>query len=303
MIKGDAGMESIYTWSEHTKRESFRGASGGGDGVHVLTGPIAVDGAEPGDVLKVEIVDLRPRANPDGKTYGSNANAFSCVEIKISRRRLGASTSTPAPRRLRPRRWWGFQARVPKADGSSYDAGAFTSTPGSNDEVITIYELASDDAGTYATPVRVQVAHAHGPRGRRARLHQIPWHLRAPRPRATTRAVAPKAADIEYMDELQGATPPTSGVHGPRAGVARGRGTMPSGGNLDDKRIGVGTTMDDPVEVAGALLSMGDAHTRAETVDAASALTGACRAGSHGAGPSSTARASRPRSRATSRSR
>ena len=116
MIKGDAGMESIYTWSEHTKRESFRGASGGGDGVHVLTGPIAVDGAEPGDVLKVEIVDLRPRANPDGKTYGSNANA-----------------------------WWGFQARVPKADGSNYDAGAFTSTPGSNDEVITIYELASDD--------------------------------------------------------------------------------------------------------------------------------------------------------------
>ena len=118
MIKGDAGMESIYTWSEHTKRESFRGASGGGDGVHVLTGPIAVDGAEPGDVLKVEIMDLRPRANPDGKTYGSNANAFfSCVEIKISRRRRGidlhASAATP-----RPRRWWGFQARVPKADGS-----------------------------------------------------------------------------------------------------------------------------------------------------------------------------------------
>ena len=152
MIKGDAGMESIYTWSEHTKRESFRGASGGGDGVHVLTGPIAVDGAEPGDVLKVEIMDLRPRANPDGKTYGSNANAFfSCVEIKISRRRRGidlhASAATP-----RPRRWWGFQARVPKADGSNYDAGAFTSTPGSNDEVITIYELASDDQGTYATP-------------------------------------------------------------------------------------------------------------------------------------------------------
>jgi hypothetical protein len=27
MIKGDAGMESIYTWSEHTKRESFRGVA------------------------------------------------------------------------------------------------------------------------------------------------------------------------------------------------------------------------------------------------------------------------------------
>ena len=40
-----------------------------------------------------------------------------------------------------------------------HDAGAFTSTPGSNDEVITIYELASDDAGTYATP-SYALAHA-----------------------------------------------------------------------------------------------------------------------------------------------
>jgi acetamidase/formamidase len=35
---------------------------------------------------------------------------------------------------------------------------------------------------------------------------------------------------------------------------------MPSGGNLDNKRIGVGVTMYYPVEVAGGLLSMGDAH-------------------------------------------
>ena len=83
MIKGDAGMESIYTWSNETKGEPYRGASGGGDGVHILTGPIFVEGAEPGDILKVEIIDLIPRANPNGKTYGSNAAA-----------------------------WWGFHARV-----------------------------------------------------------------------------------------------------------------------------------------------------------------------------------------------
>lgn len=35
---------------------------------------------------------------------------------------------------------------------------------------------------------------------------------------------------------------------------------MVTGGNLDNKGIGVGTTMYYPVEVAGALLSMGDAH-------------------------------------------
>jgi acetamidase/formamidase len=36
---------------------------------------------------------------------------------------------------------------------------------------------------------------------------------------------------------------------------------MVTGGNLDNKRIGIGTTMYYPVQVAGALLSMGDAHT------------------------------------------
>ena len=33
-----------------------------------------------------------------------------------------------------------------------------------------------------------------------------------------------------------------------------------AGGNLDNKRIGVGTSMYYPVEVEGGLLSMGDAH-------------------------------------------
>jgi acetamidase/formamidase len=35
---------------------------------------------------------------------------------------------------------------------------------------------------------------------------------------------------------------------------------MPSGGNLDNKRFGVGMTLYYPVEVAGALFSAGDAH-------------------------------------------
>ncbi len=55
-----------------------RGA-GEGFGVHVLTGPIHVCGAEPGDVLEVRILDMKPRpsGNPEfsGKTFGSNAAA------------------------------------------------------------------------------------------------------------------------------------------------------------------------------------------------------------------------------------
>jgi len=44
--------------------------------VHILTGPIAVEGAEPGDVLKVEILDLYPRLNNQGQSYGVNAAAW-----------------------------------------------------------------------------------------------------------------------------------------------------------------------------------------------------------------------------------
>jgi acetamidase/formamidase len=56
-----------------------RGA-GEGFGVHVLTGPVYVCGAEPGDVLEVKILDMypRPSGNPKykGKTFGSNAAAW-----------------------------------------------------------------------------------------------------------------------------------------------------------------------------------------------------------------------------------
>ena len=42
----------------------------------MLTGPIKVNGAKPGDILKVEILELTPRANKDGDTYGVNAAAW-----------------------------------------------------------------------------------------------------------------------------------------------------------------------------------------------------------------------------------
>jgi len=48
--------------------------------VHICTGPVAVKGAEPGDILEVRILVVRPRpsANPahKGKTFGSNAAAW-----------------------------------------------------------------------------------------------------------------------------------------------------------------------------------------------------------------------------------
>lgn len=90
MIKGDPGVESIYYWDQTRQGVHRRGAgpidaswfgrgAGEGLGVHICTGPIAIQGAEPGDILEVRILDVQPRpcANPayQGKSFGSNAAA------------------------------------------------------------------------------------------------------------------------------------------------------------------------------------------------------------------------------------
>jgi acetamidase/formamidase len=91
MIKGDPGAESVYYWDRQRKGVDRRGAgpmqptlfgrgAGEGLGVHVCTGPVAVKGAMPGDILEVRIIDVKPRpcanAQYKGKSFGSNAAAW-----------------------------------------------------------------------------------------------------------------------------------------------------------------------------------------------------------------------------------
>ena len=91
MVAGDPGAESVFRWNRDGKGVDRRGAgpvdaslfgrgAGEGLGVHILTGPVYIEGAEPGDIVEVRILDLRPRpsANPDhpGKAFGSNAAAW-----------------------------------------------------------------------------------------------------------------------------------------------------------------------------------------------------------------------------------
>jgi acetamidase/formamidase len=123
MIQGDPGIESVYHWTHTQKNVRRRGAgpmdaangAGGGQGVHILTGPVHVQGATPGDVLEVRILDMFPRAcaNPAyrGRTFGTN---------------LAAN--------------WGYHyhdlIEEPKPR-----------------EVVTIYELDADGSSDYARPV------------------------------------------------------------------------------------------------------------------------------------------------------
>jgi acetamidase/formamidase len=91
MIQGDPGVESIFYWDKKKKGVNRRGAgpedaslfgrgAGEGLGVHICTGPIAMKGAAPGDILEVRILDVKPRpcANPKFPTrsFGSNAAAW-----------------------------------------------------------------------------------------------------------------------------------------------------------------------------------------------------------------------------------
>ena len=91
MVQGDPAAESVFFWDHEHKAVDRRGAgpmdasaygrgAGEGFGVHICTGPIAVEGARPGDVIEVRILDLKARksGNPRfvGKAFGSNAATF-----------------------------------------------------------------------------------------------------------------------------------------------------------------------------------------------------------------------------------
>ena len=89
MIKGDKNVEDIYNWTTYQKGINRRGAgdinstnpgAGQGKGVHIVTGPVWVNNAEPGDILKVEILDIIPRKSKNHnckKSYfGSNLAAW-----------------------------------------------------------------------------------------------------------------------------------------------------------------------------------------------------------------------------------
>jgi acetamidase/formamidase len=91
MVKGHPGIESIFHWDKTKKGVNRRGAgpedaklfgrgAGEGLGVHICTGPVAIKGAQPGDVLEVRILDVTPigSGNPKykGKAYGSTAAAW-----------------------------------------------------------------------------------------------------------------------------------------------------------------------------------------------------------------------------------
>jgi acetamidase/formamidase/AraC-like DNA-binding protein len=228
MITGDVGAESVFGWTRQFKNVDRRGAgpmdasvfgrgAGEGFGVHICTGPVAVKDAQPGDVLEVRILDIRPRPsrNPhyEGRVFGSSVAA-----------------------------WWG------------YHYGEFLAGPKPR-EAVTIYEIFDQSEAPHARALYSYrwepqtdpfgVVHATydypgvpvAP-GSVKRRHGVLDGIRIPlRPHFGVIAVAPREAD--FVDSV----PPSY-----------------FGGNLDNWRLGKGSTIYLPVSVPGALLSVGDPH-------------------------------------------
>jgi acetamidase/formamidase len=178
----DAGVAAIFEGVPEADRNP---------GVHIMTGPIYIEDAKPGDMLEVRYLSMTPRC-----AYGSN---------------LAAN--------------WGY---LYKEFGEK--------------ERVTIYQLdanvetasalyAYDFPGKYLVPGTI----THCPEcDRQTALKGI----RVPaRPHLGTAGVAP---DVRGRVST---IPP--GVHG---------------GNIDNWRIGAGATMYYPVQVDGALFSIGDPH-------------------------------------------
>ena len=160
-------------------------------GVHIMTGPIFVEDATPGDILEVRYLSMTPRCR-----YGSN---------------LAAN--------------WGY---LYKEFGEK--------------ERVTIYKI--DPTGT--------TAEAHY-------AYDFPGKYLVP-------GTITRCPECDRQKALTGVRIPVR-PHLGTAGVspdAKGRvSTIPPGkhgGNIDNWRIGAGSTMYYPVQVDGALFSIGDPH-------------------------------------------
>jgi acetamidase/formamidase len=163
-----------------------------GPGPHLLTGPIAVAGAQPGDVLQVDILSTEARV-----PYGSNfAGHWGQLYDEFAKERVTI-----------------FELDLEAMLGRARFAYDWTATP------------LADRPGTIVVP---------DPSAREPALYGVVVPLR---PHFGTMGVAPA------QPGRHSSIPP--GDHG---------------GNIDNWRIGAGARMLYPVQVAGALLSVGDPH-------------------------------------------
>jgi acetamidase/formamidase len=160
-------------------------------GVHIMTGPIHVEGAKPGDILEVRYLRMTPRCK-----YGSN---------------LAAN--------------WGYLYQE-----------------FNEQERVTIYQI--DGNGNTASALYA---------------YDFPGKYLVP----GTITKCPECDRQKALDGVRIPVRPHLGTAGVAPNVHGRVSTIPPGahgGNIDNWRIGAGATMYYPVQVDGALFSIGDPH-------------------------------------------
>jgi acetamidase/formamidase len=261
MIKGDKGIEDIYAWGAEQNIKT-RGATGQADGVHVLTGPIYVCGAEKGDILQIEILDLVPRVNPStGKTFGINAAA-----------------------------WWGYQNRDNLMGGSTREVTTIyeiiTDKKGTAMYAVPDFQFTYGNTPNYKGPTSscvppngtfpdanmVHASMGHGwsnPDYGYAPGKTVPcidgkqqWYGYQMTGLITTHPTGTETTKIRGKFKVPinfhiGNIGLTHDSHVPVTSIP----PTILGGNMDNRRLGAGATLYLKVATDGALLTMGDAHT------------------------------------------
>ncbi|GAB4824040.1 hypothetical protein N2152v2_011086 [Parachlorella kessleri] len=257
MIEGDPAMEQLYGWEAGQPPTVAMHGPYGNAGGHIMTGPVYVCGAEPGDVVQLEILELWPRPNPgkDNRTFGATINAGCGWQ-----NRAGYLNGTNQGIVI-------YEIIKDPATGKnlywepvySYQLNKLVNhtSPGCVPQSGEVPRTTPQGAATWNNPDYTfsnrSVPCVDGeqmwtyPFGYSGHQYVIPEELRDYSIKGKYRLpvnmhvgnliIAPKLGATVFT------TPP-----------------MRTGGNVDNRRIGIGATMYYPVEVPGALISMGDCH-------------------------------------------
>lgn len=90
MIQGDPAVADIFYWEAGQSLVDKPEPKLPGTGVHLITGPIEVTGAEVGDVIQIDILELDPRLNPEtGRCFGTNSQKFAGYQYRVDTMRDG----------------------------------------------------------------------------------------------------------------------------------------------------------------------------------------------------------------------
>mmetsp|Transcript_21532 Transcript_21532/g.31851 ORF Transcript_21532/g.31851 Transcript_21532/m.31851 type:complete len:575 (+) Transcript_21532:337-2061(+) len=265
MIRGDPAIEEIFYWEAGQSLIDKPEPKLPGSGVHIVTGPIEVIGAEPDDILQVEILELDPRYNPvTGRCFGTNSQKFAGYQFRVGEKRDG----TPYVRTGGTEAITVFEF-LEEPDGSMlygkpvymYTFPNMTAPDGSertfdNNPAVTVPHEFNvgydgelfDDGMPIEYPEGFDdtvVTDEGGIKYLSPGMANLDWKVPL-RPHLGTLAVMPNNT-ANYIDEA----------------ATGGASTIPPsrfGGNIDDWRIGKGGTMYYKVEVPGALVVVGDTH-------------------------------------------